>query len=155
MLAFSRAELDIIAEKRGAYFVWCIENATTLAGILHEYRKNFLKRKNISGYKKSPNGTPILIDKIINQFDRKIKGRLIFTDDVKKEYFKGIQSIINEFFDETFQPKISRKDAYIKYMADNYCKFGKNKYLSFTKSFQDFVKSGMANKYKAKSNYLK
>jgi hypothetical protein len=159
---FSKIELEVLTETRGAYFVWCIENAGTLGSILHHYRKNWLQRKNINGYKKSPKGTPLLLDKIINQFDRKIKGRSIFTDDVKSEYYKGIQEIMNEFYDNTFDPKPSRKDAYMEYAYEEYDnwkkqqrRYSKKPPPPPTKSFKEFVKSGLANKYKVISNYLK
>ena len=48
-------------------------------------------------------------------------------------------------YDETFQPKLSKKDAYYKYLAENYCMYGK-KYKS--KTFKEFVRSGMLQYYR-------
>ncbi|OPZ54104.1 MAG: hypothetical protein BWY90_00308 [Deltaproteobacteria bacterium ADurb.BinA014] len=69
----------------------------------------------------------------------------IFTEEVKSEYFKGLQIIFNSYYDETFQPKLSKKDAYYKYLAENYCMYGK-KYKS--KTFKEFVRSGMLQYYR-------
>ena len=112
---------------------------------LHEYRIRFLMRKNVNGYKKTNKNTPIIIDKLINSFDRKIKGLPIFTHKVKEEYFKGIKEIFNNHYDDTFCPKLSRKRCYIKYQADQYCIYGKN-YKS--KTYKEFINAGMANKYR-------
>jgi hypothetical protein len=112
---------------------------------VQEYRKSFLKRKNVSNYKKSKKNTPVVIDKLFNSFDRKIKGISIFTDEVKKEYFKGLKCIFESYYNETFEPKNSRRYAYTNYLAENYIIFGKN-YKS--KTYKEFIKSGLANKYK-------
>ena len=137
--------LEVFKHTRSPYETWCFENVGTLGYELHQYRKNFLKRKNINCYKKTHKETPILLDKLINKFDRKIKGLPIFTDEVKYEYFKGLQNIFNLYYDETFNPKLSRRCAYYNYLAENYCLYGKN-YKS--KSFKEFVSSGLAKYYR-------
>lgn len=115
---------------------------------VQEYRKQFLKRKNINGYKKNNKGTPIVIDKLINAFERKIKGKKIFTDAVKKEYFKGLKIVFAKYYDETFQPKISRKDSYINYLAEQYIIYGKKTYKHKSISFKEFISSGMSKHYR-------
>lgn len=93
---------------------------------LDKYRKWFLKRKNINGYKKLPKNTPTKIDKLINCFDRKINNEPIFTEDVKKEYFEGISIIYNKFYELSFEPKESWKDKEIKRKAEHYIMYGKH-----------------------------
>lgn len=112
---------------------------------VQKYRKQFLKRKNINGYKKTHKQTPILLDKLINTFNRKIKTLPMFTDKVKAEYFNGLQNVFNLYYDETFEPKLSRRGAYYRYLAENYCLYGK-KYVS--KSFKEFVSSGLSQHYR-------
>ena len=112
---------------------------------LINYRKSFLKKKNINRYSKQIKGTPIVIDKLINSFDRKIKGISIFSNDIKSEYFIGLNKIFSSFYDEDRLPKPSKKDAYINYLAENYCLYGK-KYKSI--SYYEFVKRGMSNNYR-------
>ena len=96
----------------------------TLKISLNNYRKWFLKRKNINGYKKLPKGTPKEIDRLINSFDRKIDGKSIFTDEVKKEYFNGISIIYNKFYELSFEPKLSWKDKQAQKKADYYIMYG-------------------------------
>ena len=111
---------------------------------VQEYRKYFLKRKNINCYKPNKN-TPILLDKLLNTFDRKIKGIPIFKDDIKKEYLKGVQDVFNQYYDTTFEPKKSRKQAYYEYEAEIYCIYkGQVK----AKTFKEFKKSGLFKYYK-------
>ena len=116
-----------------------------LALDLSNYRKSFLKRKNINRYSKQIKGTPIVIDKLINSFDRKIKGIPIFSNDTKQEYFKGLNKIFSLFYYENRLPKPSKKDAYINYLAESYCLYGKN-YKSM--SYKEFVSRGMSNNYR-------
>ena len=116
-----------------------------LAIDLMNYRKSFLKRKNINRYTKQKKGTPIIIDKLINSFDRKIKGINIFTNDIKKEYIKGLNIIFAKFYEENRLPKPSKRDAYINYLAENYILYGKG-YKSI--SFDEFVKRGLSNNYR-------
>jgi len=116
-----------------------------LAIDLMNYRKSFLKRKNINRYTKQKKGTPIIIDKLINTFDRKIKGISIFTNDIKKEYTKGLNIIFAKFYEENRLPKPSKRDAYINYLAENYILYGKG-YKSI--SFDEFVKRGLSNNYR-------
>lgn len=113
---------------------------------LQAYRKEFLsKRKHINKYKKSPKGTPEYLDRVINAFDRKIKGISIFTEDTKKEYFEGIEYIFSCYYDKTFEPKKSKMEAYYSYLATEYIVFGKI-YKSI--SFKEFVKSGTYKYYR-------
>jgi hypothetical protein len=116
-----------------------------LAIDLSNYRRSFLKRKNINRYVKQSKGTPIILDKLMNAFDRKIKGIPIFTEDVKKEYFEGLKKIYSNYYEEIRLPKPSRKDAYISYLAENYCLYGK-KYKTI--QFDEFVKRGLSNNYR-------
>jgi hypothetical protein len=115
---------------------------------VQEYRKNFLKRKNINGYKKTHKNTPILLDKLINAFDRKIHEAPILKNEVKIDYFKGLNNIFNQYYTETFQPRMSKQYAYHEYVATNYCLYGKKTYKSITLTFKEFVKSGLVNKYR-------
>lgn len=115
---------------------------------LNNYRESFLKRKNINRYSKQLKGTPIIIDKLINSFDRKIKGIPIFTNEVKREYFIGLNKIFTSFYEENSLPKLSKKDAYIRYLATNYDIYGKTKYKSLSLSFAEFKKHGMSNNYR-------
>lgn len=113
---------------------------------VQKYREDFLKRKNINGYKKTSKNTPLLLDKIINKFDRQIKGIPIFLPDVKKEYLTGLERIFGYYYIERIQPKASRKEAYISYLAENYIKYGR-KYKG-GKTFKEFISSGLSNKYR-------
>lgn len=108
------------------YQKWCFENVGSLGYNLHKYRLHFLKRKNIQKYKKSKKGTPIVIDKMINSFDRKIQGITIFSEEVKNEYFKGINEIMSNYYLETFLPKKSKYEKYISFLADQYFLYGKD-----------------------------
>ena len=87
---------------------------------LHNYRCSFLKRKNINGWKSNIDGTPVIIDKLLNSFNRKIKGIPMFTDDVKREYFEGLRKIFEKYYDELKFNNLSRKDAYYKYCGENF-----------------------------------
>lgn len=116
-----------------------------LAIDLMNYRRSFLKRKNINKYSKQIKGTPIIIDKLINSFERKIKGVSIFSNEIKQEYFIGLNKIFASFYEESRFPKPSKKDAYINYLAECYCLFGrKHKPISYN----EFVKRGMSNNYR-------
>jgi len=111
------------------------------------YRQYFLKRKNINRYKKTSKGTPIIIDKLLNSFDRKIKSQPIFTDDVRAEYFKGLQKLFNDYYDDTFQPRLPKWFHYSSYQADMYVIFGK---WDKAKTYKEFVSTGMLAYYKRK-----
>jgi len=99
-------------------------NNYLLVYALQEYRKRFLKRKNVSNYKK--NRGNVLIDKLLNAFDRKIKGIDIFTIDVKTEYFKGLKNIYNEFYNSTYENRPSKNDERINKLAEEYIKNNPN-----------------------------
>ena len=95
---------------------------------LDKYRKWFLKRKNINGYKKLPKGTPQKIDRLINCFDRKIENKQIFNADVKKEYFEGISIIYNKFYELSFDNRLSWKEKEIQRKAEHYILYGNHNY---------------------------
>ena len=137
--------LEVLKYTRSPYEIWCLENIGTLSFQLHEFRKRFLKRKNVNGYKKTNKNTPIIIDKLINSFDRKIKNMPIFTNNVKDEYFVQLKGIFNDHYSDTFEPKKSKKDCYMEYLADNYIKYKKN-YKS--KTYKEFISSGLLKNYK-------
>jgi hypothetical protein len=82
---------------------------------------------------------------LINSFDRKIKNISIFTDNVKDEYFERIKHIFDEHYNDTFEPKKSKKTCYFEYLADNYILYKKN-YKS--KTFKEFKSSGLLKNYK-------
>ena len=115
---------------------------------VQEYRKRFLKRKNINRYKNQPKNTPIIIDRLINSFDRKIKGVPIFTNEIKEQYLKGLQDIFNVYYDESFEPKISRKESYYKYLSETYCLYGKKKYKSKALPLKEYLSSGLSQYYR-------
>lgn len=119
---------------------------------VQKYRKDFLKRKNINKYKKVGKGTPVVIDKLLNSFDRKIKGIEIFTEDVKKQYFDGLNEIFDAYYWDTFQPNIPKCYHYSDYIADMYFVYGKKNYKDNCLSFKEFVRSGNLAYYKRKFN---
>jgi hypothetical protein len=148
-------EREVLTETRGAYYVWQLENVCTLQGRLHEYRKDFLsKRKNVNKYKKQPNGTPKIIDKMINAFDRKIKGVPILKDEVKKIYMEGIESIFDDFYNSLIDDNTSKQYYYRMYQADMYCNLNppftkaKNRKEPKYLSFREFKMAGLVKKYK-------
>ncbi len=116
------------------------------------YRQSFIKRKNINRYKKTSKGTPIIIDKLLNSFDRKIKGQPIFTDDIRAEYLKGLECIFNLYYKETSKPKPTKKHYYTSYLADMYIVFGSKCYREKSLPFKEFVSTGMLAHYKKKFN---
>ena len=119
---------------------------------LSDYRRKFLKRKNINRWKPNVNGTPIIIDKLLNSFDRKIKGIPLFTDEVKREYFEGLRKIFENYYDEQKFNNPSRKDAYMNYLAINFKTTGyrraKENNLNELMTFKEFVATGLCNKYR-------
>jgi len=119
---------------------------------LNYYRRSFLKRKNINGWRKNITGTPIIIDKLLNSFDRKIKGIPLFTEDVKIEYFKGLNDIFEKYYNEMKYNNFSRKDCYYSYLAENYRTTGKGRWkknnLAELMSFKQFIKAGLCNDYR-------
>lgn len=119
---------------------------------LHEYRRNFLKRKNINGWKPNIDGTPVIIDKLLNSFNRKIKGIPMFTDEVKREYFEGLRKIFEIYYDELKFNKKSRKDAYYTYLAHHFRTTGRGRYkknnLNELMSFKEFIAAGICNDYR-------
>ena len=123
-----------------------------LSLILNNYRRSFLKRKFINNYKKNVNGTPTNIDKLINCFERKIKGIEIFNDSTKKLYFEGLNKIYSDYYDEMKFNKISKKELYFIYLSENYkvTGRGKNKHNNRLElmTFEQFKKSGYCNKFK-------
>ena len=119
---------------------------------LHNYRRAFLKRKNINGWKRNINGTPEIVDKLLNSFDRKIKGIPLFTDDVKREYFEGLSKIFANHYDELKFNNLSRKDAYHKYIASNFKTTGRGRHLKNNlnelMTFKEFIAAGICNNYR-------
>lgn len=119
---------------------------------LHNYRRTFLKRKNINCWKKNINGTPVIIDKLLNSFNRKIKGIPLFTDDVKSEYFEGLRKIFANHYDELKFNNLSRKDAYYNYLASNFITTGrgrsKKNNLNELMTFKEFIAAGICNNYR-------
>ena len=119
---------------------------------LHYYRRTFLKRKNINCWKPNIDGTPVIIDKLLNSFNRKIKGIPLFTDDVKREYFEGLRKVFENHYDELKFNNISRKDAYYKYLAINFRTTGRGRYLKNNlnelMTFKEFIAAGICNDYR-------
>ena len=97
---------------------------------LDDYRRSFLKRKNINGWRKNITGTPIIIDKVLNSFDRKIKGIPLFPEDVKIEYFKGLNDIFEKYYNEMkYNNIIQELDCYYNYLAEHFKSTGKGRGL--------------------------
>ena len=130
-------DLEIIERTRTPYQVWCFKNVGTLGYEVHNYRKNFLKRKNINSYKKCKKGTPVIIDKMINAFDRKICNKKIFTDDIKQKYLDGLNEIFESYYYHLKYSQVSRKSAYRQYCADVYCHN-----LGRPMCYESFMKTG-------------
>ena len=119
---------------------------------LNNYRSSFLKRKNINGWKRNINGTPEIVDKLLNSFNRKIKGIPMFTDEVKREYFEGLSKIFANYYDELKFNNLSRKDAYYKYLASNFKTTGRGRSLTNNlnelMTFKEFIAAGIYNNYR-------
>jgi len=119
---------------------------------LNNYRRSFLKRKNINSWRKNITGTPIIIDKLLNSFDRKIKGIPLFPEDVKIEYFKGLNDIFEKYYNEMKYNNLSRKDCYYRYLAEHFKTTGKGRglknNLAELMSFKQFIKAGLCNAYR-------
>jgi len=119
---------------------------------LHNYRRAFLKRKNINRWKRNINGTPEIVDKLLNSFNRKIKGIPMFTDEVKREYFEGLSKIFANYYDELKFNNLSRKDAYYTYLASNFKTTGRGRSLTNNlnelMTFKEFIAAGICNKYR-------
>jgi hypothetical protein len=119
---------------------------------LHNYRRAFLKRKNINGWKPNIDGTPVIVDKLLNSFNRKIKGIPMFTDEVKREYFEGLSKIFANYYDELKFNNLSRKDAYYTYLASNFKTTGRGhslkNNLNELMTFKEFIAAGICNNYR-------
>ncbi len=51
----------------------------------------------------------------------------------------------NFIYEKIRLPKPSKKEAYINYLAENYCLYGKKyKYITF----EEFIKRGLSNNYR-------
>jgi hypothetical protein len=111
---------------------------------LKEYRYKFIKkRQNINQYRRQKKGTPKVIIKMINAFDRKINNVPIFTDEIKKEYLKGINTIFANYY--SMQDEyLSRKDYYGMFWAEQYCVFKNPRYII---SFKEFKEQGYYKRY--------
>jgi len=108
---------------------------------IQNLRNSFLKRKLINDYKTNGKGTPEIIDKILNSFDRKIKSKPIFKQDIKEEYFKRLNEIFFDYYKTLNEPKQSKKDLYLNYVSDMYILHGKEKYKSKCMTYKDFIKN--------------
>ncbi len=97
MSDYDKKIIEILSETRTPLQIWEFLNSDKLGYALYNYRKWFLKRKNINSYKKTNKNTPENLDKLLNSFDRKIKNIAIFTDEVKKEYYKGLKKTIQSY----------------------------------------------------------
>ena len=109
---------------------------------IYEYRKSFLKRKNINGYKKNIKGTPNNLDKLLNCFDRKINKKEIFKSELKAKYLEGLNEIFGDYYHHNRHDKLTKKDAYNNYCAEQYIK-GYNPIC-----FDSFKKIGLTWFYK-------
>lgn len=112
---------------------------------LNQYRQWFLKRKNINGYKKCKKGTPEDLDKLFNAFDRKISGLNLFTNQVAIEYFEGLSIIHSHYYGLSNENRPSRRDAYRNFKLTHENVLGE---LWRPPSFQEFINSGRANKFR-------
>ena len=123
---------------------------------LSDYRRSFLKRKNINHWKKNIDGTPESLDKLLNSFNRKIKSIPLFTDDVKVQYFEGLNKIFEKHYEELKFNNASRKDAYYKYCGQNFKTTGngraKKNNLNELMTFKQFVSAGLSNNYRYRGN---
>ena len=129
------------------YAEWYRENCSKLQGELHNYRMAFLsKKKNINRYKPSPKNTPLYVHRAINRLDRKIKNIPLLDESAKRRYFDGLNDIIKNHYKELREPRMSKKDAYCKYISTQYIVFGKHKKNCIT--FDEFKKAGLVNKYR-------
>ena len=119
---------------------------------VREYRRAFLKRKNIQGYKKLNKYTPKRLDKLVNAFDRKIKKKPIFSEKVKEQYFLGLEKIFTQYYETLNQNRLSKKDAYINYLATNFKISGRGRSLKNNlnklMTYSEFIKSGLCNSYR-------
>jgi hypothetical protein len=117
----------------------------SLSQMLSEHRKSFLKRMNVQGYKKQAKGTPVILDKIINSFDRKIRQKFIFNSEIRKQYFSELKKIYERHYCEVRAMQFNRSSAYISYKADFYIKYNE---IDKANSKNDFIKSGGYRLYK-------
>lgn len=111
--------------------------------LIKEYRTKFLKRQNINQYQRQKKGTPKLISNLINAFDRKINNVPIFTDDIKKDYIKGIYTIFENYYSMKDE-YLSRKQCYNKYAAEMYCT---HRSYKLTLSFKEFKSQGYYKRF--------
>lgn len=116
---------------------------------LLNYRLKWVGRKTkINGYNKSVHKeTPRYLKAAFASFERKIKGKPFFiNDNVKNEYLSGIHRIYENYYnDKSTVQKLSKKDKYIMYLAENYILYGSG-YKSI--SFDEFVKRGLSKNYR-------
>jgi hypothetical protein len=120
---------------------------------ISKHRQNYLKRKNVNNWKTNGINTPDSLDKLLNCFDRKIKGFKIFTPEVKNQYLKELNVLFSDYYLSTFEPKYSKIDSYNNYLAVNIKYSGKGRSkknnLNELLTFKEFIKSGLKNKYKS------
>lgn len=126
---------------------------------LKEFRLNFLKPSKINHYKTTSKDTPRELDRLINQFDRKIKGLPILNEKMKLEYLKKIESFKIKLIGEKFF--CSKIDAFISFRhfvifgLRSPIKRGKRKIRIIdgyefieTYSYKEFKSSGMVSLFK-------
>jgi hypothetical protein len=112
-----------------------------LRNCLQNYRRAFLKRQNINQYKRQKKGTPKVISNLINAFDRKINNVPIFTDELKKEYLKGINTIFENYYDLDYV--YLPMHWYHAYCADQWLCYKNTNPISFKK----FKEQGIYKRY--------
>ena len=133
-LILMKSDYDLQPDYKDLKFLyWC----------LRDYRKSFLKRKNINQYRIQKKGTPKVISNLINAFDRKINNLPIFTDEIKKEYLKGINTIFANFYSMKDE-YLSRKQFFNKYAAEMYYK---HRSYKLTLSFKEFKSQGYYKRF--------
>jgi hypothetical protein len=120
-----------ILMKLGYDFRVLSKTDSNLRNCLHAYRRHFLKRKNINQYKRQKKGTHKVISNLINAFDRKINKVPIFTDEIKKEYLKGINTIFANYYDLDFE--YLPMHWYYTYCADQWLCYRNTNPISFKK----------------------
>ena len=86
-----------------------------LSRSLKEFRESFLKPCRLNGYKPTAKNTPIELDRLINQFDRKIKNKPILNKKNREVYLKKVEAFKLKYFEDHYLNdfnKISKRDAF-------------------------------------------
>jgi hypothetical protein len=89
---------------------------------LKEYRKRYLSNKVCKNIIfKAPKHTPIIIEKIINCFERKIKNKTLLKDVFLEDYKVGINEIWKQYHDFYCKhQRKSKKEKRIDMLASEY-----------------------------------